>query len=553
MVSALHDLQPTALVSGHQANLTAISISDLASAPALDSFAANSGLVLGEGEQQQGAATIAADQLPDGDSCKLSGHVDECCNCTYQDVDRLNAALHPLLRRLVRTAFFRYFKVNIYCDCPLWPDDSMCSLRACSVCECEPSEVPEPWRQQEEQAGECNTNACAAQLDSRVNSTVDPDTAVRLLNLKARGRGAWRWRWGVGWRGFNNPWMAEGEGSSEEYLYVNLLINPERYTGYAGEHAHRIWNAIYNQSCFQYPAGVAPSSSTDQAPPPSNASDTDAAAAALAAIAAQAAGGGGGTNGSETTVAGSGGSSGTADGWCPEKRIFYRLISGMHASISAHISANYLLDEERGLWGHNLTDFKSRLGTPELRDRVENLYFAYLFVLRAVTKAAPLLSRFEFTTGLAEEDATTAQLVQQLISAPELQTSCPMPFDEGRLWKGADGLALREELRRAFVNITRIMDCVGCEKCKLWGKLQTLGVATALKVLFSSSDCSGALPTSPALTTLALERNEVIALVNLLERFSASIEYYRELSAELQRAEGEDRAPLAIPVADPVA
>jgi hypothetical protein len=50
-----------------------------------------------------------------------------------------------------------------------------------------------------------------------------------------------------------------------------------------------------------------------------------------------------------------------------------------------------------------------------------------------------------------------------------------MPFDEGRLWKGSDGLALREELRSAFVNITRIMDCVGCEKCKLWGKLQTLG------------------------------------------------------------------------------
>lgn len=59
---------------------------------------------------------------------------------------------------------------------------------------------------------------------------------------------------------------------------------------------------------------------------------------------------------------------------------------------------------------------------------------------------------------------------------PELKSSCPMPFDEGRLWKGFDGLALREELRVAFVNITRIMDCVGCEKCKLWGKLQTLGV-----------------------------------------------------------------------------
>lgn len=57
----------------------------------------------------------------------------------------------------------------------------------------------------------------------------------------------------------------------------------------------------------------------------------------------------------------------------------------------------------------------------------------------------------------------------------ELQAACPVPFDEGRLWKGAEGPALREQLRASFQNITRIMDCVGCEKCKLWGKLQTLG------------------------------------------------------------------------------
>lgn len=34
-----------------------------------------------------------------------------------------------------------------------------------------------------------------------------------------------------GWRGYNNPWMAEEETDSE-YSYINLLANPERYTGY---------------------------------------------------------------------------------------------------------------------------------------------------------------------------------------------------------------------------------------------------------------------------------------------------------------------------------
>ena len=28
------------------------------------------------------------------------------------------------------------------------------------------------------------------------------------------------------------------------------------------------------------------------------------------------------------------------------------------------------------------------------------------------------------------------------------------------------------------------MDCVGCDKCRLWGKIQTTGLGTALKVLF---------------------------------------------------------------------
>jgi hypothetical protein len=74
-----------------------------------------------------------------------------------------------------------------------------------------------------------------------------------------------------------------------------------------GEHAHRIWSAIYNQSCFS--DGVT----------------------------------------------------------CSEERVFYRLISGMHASISTHLTADWLLDEQRGVWGPNLDEFERRLGTPETR------------------------------------------------------------------------------------------------------------------------------------------------------------------------------------------
>jgi ERO1-like protein alpha len=65
-------------------------------------------------------------------------------------VERVNLnEVKPLVGDLVKTPFFRYFKVDLYCECPLWPDDGMCSLRDCSVCECEEHEIPEPWRKAE--------------------------------------------------------------------------------------------------------------------------------------------------------------------------------------------------------------------------------------------------------------------------------------------------------------------------------------------------------------------------------------------------------------------
>jgi len=33
--------------------------------------------------------------------------------------------------------------------------------------------------------------------------------------------------------------------------YVDLSLNPERYTGYKGESAHRIWHSIYRENCFR--------------------------------------------------------------------------------------------------------------------------------------------------------------------------------------------------------------------------------------------------------------------------------------------------------------
>jgi ERO1-like protein alpha len=125
------------------------------------------------------------------------------------------------------------------------------------------------------------------------------------------------------------------------------------------------------------------------------------------------------------------------------------------------------------------------------------------------------------------------------MSSPMLASTCDLPFDLARMWKGDQGPLLKQELRGHFQNITSIMDCVGCEKCKLWGKLQFLGIATALKILLESDDCfQEGLPPMQMLEKLKLERNEVIALVNLLTKLSHSVATYRVLSERLQEEEG---------------
>ena len=61
------------------------------------------------------------------------------------------------------------------------------------------------------------------------------------------------------------------------------------------------------------------------------------------------------------------------------------------------------------------------------------------------------------------------------------------------------------------------MDCVTCEKCRLWGKLQILGLGTAIKVLLSSEE--------DLHRKNFLSRQEIIALINTLHQFAKSIEF----------------------------
>jgi len=110
--------------------------------------------------------------------------------------------------------------------------------------------------------------------------------------------------------------------------------------------------------------------------------------------------------------------------------------------------------------------------------------------------------------------------VHSLISAAQIAAPS---FDESRMFDPNDP-TIKAEFRERFRNVSRIMDCVGCDKCRLWGKLQTSGYGTALKVLFEFDPEKS--------EEFHLRRTEVVSLMVTLQRLSHSIwavERFREM------------------------
>ncbi|KAF7981891.1 hypothetical protein HWV62_31473 [Athelia sp. TMB] len=115
-----------------------------------------------------------------------------------------------------------------------------------------------------------------------------------------------------------------------------------------------------------------------------------------------------------------------------------------------------------------------------------------------------------------EEDADTLAKVAKVVAI----ASDVGKFDEKALFRGENANMLKEEFKDHFRNVSRIMDCVGCDKCRLWGKVQTTGLATALKILFELDEKA----LDPKSNANLLQRSEVVALINTLHRFSESLE-----------------------------
>lgn len=431
--------------------------------------------------------------------CKLQGEVDDC-SCKVETLDSLNNnKIYPRLKSLLSRNYFRYFKVNLQKHCPFWSDDGRCALKDCHVDVCDENEVPIKTKKEDggpehekskyseqsnKQRGDKTLEeSCAEERElSALDTTISKEKMAEFETWKEHDESL--------------PMFCEiDDEDSNGMEYVDLLLNPERYTGYKGDSPHRVWRSIYEENCFK---------------PETNLKYGPELVGDL-----------------ESTM-------------CLEKRVFYRLISGLHTSINIHLCDQYLFPDKSGFgpgtWSHNLEEFQRRFDPEQTKglgpQRLKNLYFTYLLELRAITKAIPYLEGENFYTGDIKEDEAVIEGVSDFLS---VAASFEHQFDESQLFKGnsEEMKQLKAEFVHHFRNISRIMDCVGCDKCKLWGKLQTLGMGTALKILFSGDSMDPGSTVNAKSKNFQLTRTEIVALFNAFGRLSSSIhalETFRSLA-----------------------
>ncbi|KAJ4480148.1 endoplasmic oxidoreductin-1 [Lentinula aciculospora] len=264
--------------------------------------------------------------------------------------------------------------------------------------------------------------------------------------------------------------------------YYDLTTIPERYTGYTGSSPHQIWRAIYEENCF-----------TPQR--------------------------------SESTLQ-------EEEEKCLEEKVYNKVISGLHASISTHICLDYL-NQTTGEWGPNIQCYITRVAShPE---RLEYIYFSAVLLLRAISRMTPYLEQYDYFHSIPEIDIIEAK--QNLEKVVDVAQHIGK-FDESRMFNGLDAVSLREDFKANFRNVSRVMDCIECDQCRLWGKVQTAGIATAMKILFELDDNVFSFAPNSSVETV-IQRSELAALFNTLNRFSESIQAATQFLSMAQPADAD--------------
>lgn len=140
--------------------------------------------------------------------------------------------------------------------------------------------------------------------------------------------------------------IPEDESRTSGGVYVSLVANPERFTGYSGDNTNAIWRQIYRENCFEMqPQDAEEKAILSKSHLSQNEAKSDLEAIMLGQNKGQRASG--------TTLTQQHNQF-PLDNTCLEKRVFWRLISGMHTSISTHLCWEYL-NQTTGEWVRDMS------------------------------------------------------------------------------------------------------------------------------------------------------------------------------------------------------
>lgn len=236
---------------------------------------------------------------------------------------------------------------------------------------------------------------------------------------------------------------------SNNSIYIDLQVDKEQFTGYQGGH---IWKKIYDENCW-------------------NAFDK-----------------------------------------CNDNKFLYKIVSGMHTSVSSHLTEYYYDDQKKETYANNTLYYDKVGNYPE---RLSNLLFSVNIMWRAFNRFADRITSFEIDTGELLKDIQTKGYLAGLTDT--LQPVKDFFFEEklvfGRI---LDHDEQKRQFNKYFTDITKLMDCVECKKCRVYGKMQILGIGTALRILLNEN-------------LQELTRNELVAFVNTIAKWTESVQIIRRM------------------------
>ena len=190
----------------------------------------------------------------------------------------------------------------------------------------------------------------------------------------------------------------------------------------------------------------------------------------------------------------------------------------MHTSVSSHLS-EYFIDFKRPDDNARPNELMYHQKVGAFPDRLGNLAFAVQTLVRAYVRYIDLVDKFAVDTGDFGEDMKTKQLLQKLSDL--LSHVKDVAFRQEGIFGQKVAIAVQKKAYlQYFRNITQIMDCVDCVKCKVYGKMQILGIGVALRIMLKESG-------------VALTRNELVAFINTMNKWTESLEIVERMKSRL--------------------